>query len=255
MIAELIGAILIGLSLGIFGSGGSILTVPVLVYLAGQDPKLAIAGSLLVVGTISLITSLLNLRQGNISWRHVTWLGLPGIAGTFAGAVSATLVSGSVQLLCFSGLMLLAVSFMWRSKPVSAEPQSPPHNALLIIQGSVIGVLTGFVGVGGGFLLVPALVLLGRLDFSRAAATSLVIIFINSTVGFIQYHHVLAQQSLQLDWTVLALLATFGVGGSLAGQKLAKRLPKAKLQKGFAIFLMIIALFILYQTLPPLLEA
>ncbi|WP_438864840.1 sulfite exporter TauE/SafE family protein [Neptunicella sp.] len=254
MFSVVLGALFIGLSLGIFGSGGSILTVPVLVYLAGQDPKVAIAGSLLVVASISFVASLFNLPKRHISWRHVIWLGLPGIAGTVGGSALASFVSGAVQLLVFAVLMLLAVVFMWRNQSSRQTENRPPNLPLLILQGAIIGVATGFVGVGGGFLIVPALVLMGRLAFHQAAATSLVIIVINSSIGFIHYQHLLSQQSAHLNWTILGILSGCGIAGSLVGQKLVPLLPRRLLQKGFALFLLGMASFVIYQTLPSIIR-
>ncbi|WP_416305894.1 sulfite exporter TauE/SafE family protein [Neptunicella sp. SCSIO 80796] len=250
MFPILLGALFIGLSLGIFGSGGSILTVPVLVYLGGQDPKVAIAGSLLVVASISFVSTLFNLPKRYISWKHVIWLGLPGILGTVAGSSLADLVSGAIQLLVFAVLMLLAVVFMWRNSASLQPENTQPNLPLLILQGATIGVATGFVGVGGGFLIVPALVLIGHLAFYRAAATSLVIIVINSSIGFIHYQHLLSQQALHLNWPVLAILSACGIAGSFVGQKLVPKLPRILLQKSFAIFLLGMASFVIYQTLP-----
>ena len=171
------GAVAIGVSLGLLGSGGSILTVPVLVYLIGQDEKVAIAGSLFIVGTIALAGSLQYLRARLIDWRNVAIFGIPGMVGTYLGAFLAAYVSGIVQLTLFAVVMLLASYLMLR--PIELEHLSdsePRHPWKIAIDGLVVGVITGLVGVGGGFLIVPALVLLGRMQMHRAVATSLVII-------------------------------------------------------------------------------
>jgi len=191
------GAIAIGVSLGLLGSGGSILTVPVLVYLLGQDEKLAIAGSLFVVGTIALAGSLQYLRAKLIDWRNVVIFGGPGMLGTYLGAMLAAYVSGIVQLSLFALVMLLASYFMLR--PVDLEHGASPISRAewkIAIDGLLVGVMTGLVGVGGGFLIVPALVLLGGMPMHRAVATSLVIIALKSYSGFYKYLDVLAQQDL-----------------------------------------------------------
>ena len=159
----LLGALVIGLSLGLFGSGGSILTVPVLLYLLHMPPQLAIASSLLIVAGISLFGSVRNGLQRLISWRHVMWFGIPGMAGTYGGAWLGTLVDTRWQLLVFSLLMLAAALMMWRSKSTETMQAKAFKPAKIVLDGLVVGVITGFVGVGGGFLIVPALVLLGGL--------------------------------------------------------------------------------------------
>ena len=170
------GAIAIGISLGLLGSGGSILTVPVLVYLVGQDEKVAIAGSLFIVGSLALAGSLQFVRAGLINWRTVAIFGLPGMAGTWLGAAIAAYVSGLTQLALFAVVMLLASYLMLR--PIRLADAVPAPRALWKIAGDglAVGVITGLVGVGGGFLIVPALVLLGGLSMHQAVATSMVII-------------------------------------------------------------------------------
>lgn len=244
-----IAALLIGLSLGIFSSGGSILTVPLLVYLAGQEPKLAIASSLIVVGSISFFSSLINIRHSVISWHHVLLFGFPSMTGMVMGASLANFFSGTVQLLSFGFIMLLAVKTMWKSGTSQEQTDVPQNNILLVIYGTIVGIITGFVGVGGGFLIVPALVVLARVPFIKAAATSLVIITLNSFAGFIKYQSVLDAHSLALDWGLLSLVIATGTIGSITGQKFAKRLPRVQLIKGFSIFLLIMAIFIIYESL------
>jgi uncharacterized membrane protein YfcA len=178
------GAIAIGVSLGLLGSGGSIITVPVLVYLLGQDEKVAIAGSLFVVGTIALAGSLQYVRVGLIDWRNVFVFGVPGMAGTYLGALIAAFVPGILQLSFFALVMLVASYMMLRPVPLTDEEHEPREIWKIAIDGLVVGVITGLVGVGGGFLIVPALVLLGGLSIHRAVATSLVIIALKSYSGF-----------------------------------------------------------------------
>ena len=245
------GAIAIGVSLGLLGSGGSILTVPVLVYLLGQDEKVAIAGSLAIVGTIALAGSLQYLRGRLIDWRNVWLFGLPGMIGTYAGAWIAGYVSGLLQLVIFAGVMLLASYFMLRPiRITSAVPAPARHPGKIVADGLAVGALTGFVGVGGGFLIVPALVLLGGLGMHHAVATSLAIIALKSFAGFWKYLDVLADRGLSLDWTVLSVVTALGVIGSLVGNRLAVRLPHDLLKRGFGIFLILTAAFIIWQSAP-----
>ena len=245
------GAIAIGVSLGLLGSGGSILTVPVLVYLIGQDEKLAIAGSLFVVGTIALVGSLQFLRAKLIDWRNVAMFGIPGMAGTYLGALLAAYVPGIVQLSLFAVVMLLASFLMLR--PVDLEHVSSDqerHGVKIAIDGLIVGVITGLVGVGGGFLIVPALVLLGGMPMHRAVATSLFIIALKSYSGFYKYLDVLEKQNLQLDWNTLLIVTGLGIAGSFAGAHFANRLPQHTLKKGFGYFLIVMGIYILARSLP-----
>lgn len=243
------GALFVGFSLGMFGSGGSILTVPILVYLLGQDEKVAIASSLAIVGLVALAGSGPYIRDKLVDWRTVVLFGLPGIAGTYLGAWSSVFVSGGIQLLTFAVVMLLAAVMML--KPVRIEENQEVNREIhkISLDGFVVGALTGFVGVGGGFLIVPALVLLGGLAMQQAIATSLVVIALKSLVGFIKYVDVLEAQHLTLDPLVIAFFAVAGVIGSLGGNAVASSLPQEKLKTGFAIFLVLMAGFIFYQSI------
>ncbi|WP_027672225.1 sulfite exporter TauE/SafE family protein [Rheinheimera baltica] len=244
----LLGAIVIGLSLGLFGSGGSILTVPVLLYLLHMPPQLAIASSLLIVAGISLFGSVRNGLQRLISWRHVLWFGIPGMMGTYGGAWFGTLVDARWQLLVFSLLMLVAAVMMWCSSTGDNAEAKAFKPAKIVLDGLIVGVITGFVGVGGGFLIVPALVLLGGLSMPIGIATSLVIIAMKSFVGFGKYYWVMSEQGVVFDWTTIGLMIVAGIAGSYVGGALGKRLPKAQLQKAFAVFLVIMAAVVIYQS-------
>lgn len=242
-------ALFVGFSLGMFGSGGSILTVPILVYILGQDEKVAIASSLAIVGLVALFGSFTNIRDRLVDWRTVLMFGAPGVVGTYLGAWSSVFVTGSVQLMTFAVVMLIAAYMMLRPVPEAlANPSGERAAHKVVADGLVVGVVTGFVGVGGGFLIVPALVLLGGLTMQRAIATSLVIITLKSVVGFIKYHEVLASEGLQTDMLVIAFFALAGVIGSLGGSAIACRLPQEKLKKGFAYFLVLIGIFILVRS-------
>ncbi len=249
----LIGACAIGLSLGLMGSGGSILTVPVLVYLVDQPEKVAIAGSLIIVGSIALLGAIPYMRQKLVDWNTVWLFGIPGMVGTYAGAWLSTYLSGILQLAIFAVVMLLASYFMLRPKR-NIEGQSDHQRQIIkiVIDGLVVGVITGIVGVGGGFLIVPALVLLGGLTMRVAIATSLVIIVLKSLSGFIKYLDVLEKTGLSLDWMVILIMIVLGGLGSVVGNKIANKVPQDKLKRMFGIFLIVMGLYILYKSVPQL---
>ncbi|GMU45116.1 MAG: sulfite exporter TauE/SafE family protein [Xanthomonadales bacterium] len=244
----LIGALAIGLSLGLLGSGGSILTVPVLVYLLGQPEKVAIAGSLLVVGTIALAGALQWALRDEVDGRSVLLFGLPGMAGTVLGASLATALSGPLQLTIFALVMLVAAQRMLR--PAAAIPPAPVRKRRLAAQGFGVGLLTGVVGIGGGFLILPALVLLGGLSMHRAIGTSLSIISLNAYSGFARHWLALAATGVTLDWRVLGILSAVGCGGSLIGQQVASRLPQQQLKRAFGVLLVLMAAWILWRSAP-----
>ena len=239
------GALFVGFSLGVFGSGGSILTVPILVYLLGQHEKVAIASSLAIVGFVAMLGSIPFIRDKLVDWRIVFLFGIPGVMGTWFGAMSSSWVTGTVQLLTFAVVMLLASLLMLEIIKLPKAPASADHAYYKIAgEGFVVGILTGFVGVGGGFLIVPALVLLGGLSMRQAVASSLIIITFKSLAGFIKYLDVLADQNLEVDWLVIAFFGVAGVIGSFGGNMIANLLPQAALKKGFGVFLVIMAAFI-----------
>lgn len=233
-LSSILGAIAIGVSLGLFGSGGSILTVPVLIHLAGQGEKVAIAGSLFVVGAVAAAGALVYARRGLVHLESVLWFGLPGVVGTYGGAALSRHVSAGAQITLFTLVLLLASLLMFRSPPARKGGPRRQHRLAIVAEGLGVGVLTGLVGVGGGFLILPALVLLGGLDMSLAVGTSLVIIALKSFAGFAKYLDVLAEQGLELDWRVLLTFAAIGVAGSLLGERVGARLPQQILRRAFA---------------------
>ena len=253
MLLALLGALAIGLSLGLLGSGGSILTVPVLHYLVGQPEKLAIGGSLLVVGLIAAAASIPYARSRQVDWKNVLWFGVPGMAGAWAGATLARWVPGAVQLALFAGVMLLAAWRMLLGR-VLERVGHEPHRAAVVAGGVGVGALSGLVGVGGGFLIVPALVLLTRVPMASAVGTSLAVIALNSFTGFAKYLGVLEDQSLVLDWKVLLTVAAVGVVGSYAGNRLGRRLPQVALHRLFGVFLVLMGLFIAVDVAPRLMH-
>lgn len=244
------GAIAIGVSLGLFGSGGSILTVPVLLYLFGQDEKVAIAGSLAVVGLIATVGAIPYVRARLVDWRNVVAFGVPGMAGTYVGAWLAAYVSGAFQLALFALVMLAAAGFMLRPPALDATAVRARASWKIVTDGLFVGILTGLVGVGGGFLIVPALVLLGGLPIHRAVATSLVIVALKSFSGLAKYLDVLAMEGLSLDWRIIFLVAGLGMAGSVAGSALAGRLARDRLTRIFGMFLVAMAILILANAGP-----
>ncbi|HSH44682.1 MAG TPA: sulfite exporter TauE/SafE family protein [Longimicrobiales bacterium] len=261
-------AVLIGLSLGLLGGGGSILTVPVFVYVLGMGAKEAIAMSLAVVGATSLFGAAGHWRAGNVNLRVAVVFGVVAMAGTYLGARLAVFFSGSAQLALFAAVMLLAAFFMFRPARVPAagegsagggqDPGSPgehtgghPRGApsttdlplpLIALEGIAVGVLTGLVGVGGGFLIVPALVLLGKVPMKEAVGTSLLVIAMKSAAGFVGY---LGQ--VEVDWAFMGLFTVLAILGIFLGTWLIRFVPQHTLKRAFAVFLVVMGGFILYQ--------
>jgi hypothetical protein len=216
----------------------------------GQDEKVAIAGSLFIVGSIALAGSLQFVRAGLINWRSVVTFGVPGMAGTYIGAALAAYVSGLMQLALFAVVMLLASILMLRPIRLSNASHAPRAAWKIAGDGLVVGIITGLVGVGGGFLIVPALVLLGGLSMHQAVATSLVVIALKSYSGFYKYLEVLDEQDLSLDWPVLALITVLGIAGSIVGSRLARRVHQDRLKRWFGYFLIVMGIYILARSLP-----
>ncbi|GAB4159242.1 MAG: sulfite exporter TauE/SafE family protein [Cyanobacteria bacterium J069] len=251
-------AVCIGISLGLLGGGGSVLALPVLVYVVGVAPKPAIAMTLVIVGSVSLIGLLPHARRGNVDYKKGAIFGTATMLGAYLGARIATLpwVTSTGQMLLFAIAMLAAAGLMiYRtSQTPPAAPADGPDAALaippvcqycwlwLMTEGLGVGVLTGLVGVGGGFAIVPALVLLGKVPMRQAIGTSLMIIAANSVAGLLGYWG-----KVTLDWP-LTVSFTFLAGvGTLIGGYLAQFVSTRQLQKGFGYFLLAIATFVLLQ--------
>lgn len=254
MAIVLIGALIIGLTLGMLGSGGSAITVPVLVYLVGHGAKESIAESMAIVGLISVAAAIPYARAQQIDWRSVWFFGIPGMIGTFGGAWLGGLASDAVQLIVFGVVLFLAAySMLKRRKPSVIEgdeeesdiPAERPPVWKVATEGSVVGVLTGFVGVGGGFLIVPALVLLGKLSMRLAIGTSLVIIAAKSAVGFAKYEHHLLTTGSTVDVRVIVLFVVIGIAGSYLGRMINTRLDQRVLKRVFAVFLILLGGFVI----------
>lgn len=273
MIWAWLGAAAVGLSLGLLGSGGAILTVPILVYLVGHDEKSAIAESLAIVAAIAVAGVVRAARQRRVDFRSAALLALPGILGTYLGASAAKFIPGAVQLVLLAALMLTASALMFKN---GAKKAAAPNGAaegvttlfagcdpgqscslwVVAAQGIGLGLATGLVGVGGGFLIVPVLVLLRRLPMATAIGTSLAIIGVNSATGFLKYLALLSEhaegsgQAPHVDWAIIGIFAAVGIAGSLVGNFLAGRIYQDTLKRIFAVFLVIMAGYILVRQAP-----
>jgi uncharacterized membrane protein YfcA len=242
-------ALLIGLSLGLLGGGGSVLALPVLVYVVGMDPQTAIPTTLVMVGTVSLVGALPHIRRGQVAWRAGAMFGLATMAGAYLGARLATLpfVTATVQMTVFAGAMLVAAGLMiGRSSRAVEGPYVPPLCRYcwlwLPTEGLLVGALTGLVGVGGGFAIVPALVLLAQVPMTKAIGTSLLIITANSLAGLAGY-----LGRVDLDWHLTVNFTVLAGVGTVAGAYLAQLVAPKHLQKGFGYFLLGIAVLVLWQ--------
>ncbi|MBS1817777.1 MAG: sulfite exporter TauE/SafE family protein [Acidobacteria bacterium] len=249
--AVLLGFV-IGAALGLLGGGGSILTVPIFVYVLGFPPKDAVAMSLAVVGVTSVVGAFGHYGRGNVDLRTAALFGGAATGGTWAGARLAAYVSGALQLAIFGVVMLAAAVFMFRGRrDVAAAGEQAPRSmplALVVGEALAVGVLTGLVGVGGGFLIVPALVLLG-VSMRTAVGTSLAVIAWNSAVGFSSY-----LGRAHFAWVPMALVTAGTLPGIWTGTWAHRYVSQDKLRRGFALFLVCIAAFILYQNLPAVLS-
>ncbi len=261
---ELIGyvsAILIGLVLGLIGGGGSILTVPVLVYLFHVHPSLGTGYSLFIVGITSLIGVVTKWNAKEVDVKTAVLFGIPSMLAVFLirkwilpQIPDPLFTFGDFQLaksrfmmLFFAILMLFAALKMLR--PTNVNTKVAPingHSISLAWQGLVVGLLTGFVGVGGGFLIVPALVMFSKLPMKLAIGTSLFIISVNSLIGF---SGDVWSQGDKMNWSFLALISMLSIVGILIGGQLAKRLETKYLRKGFAWFVFVMSIFILTKEL------
>ena len=246
MTAALLGATAIGLALGLLGAGGSILTVPVLVYGLGMPEKTAIASSLLIVGAIALFGALLEARHGRVVTRCIGAFGVPGIIGAAIGGTVAGYVPAAAQMITFAVVLLLAALTMRR--PETSAPPGPVCGPLwqVATAGTIVGVVTGLIGVGGGFLLVPALLRFARIELRAAMATSLALIALNCGVGLAAQWWSGAVSTVPLDR--VAVFVTVGGAGMLAGRYGGSRLPRRALRQGFTWLLGAIGVFVLVHT-------
>ncbi|MDF3072239.1 MAG: hypothetical protein K0R38_7840 [Polyangiaceae bacterium] len=244
-------AVLVGVSLGLLGGGGSILTVPLLVYGFGLDTHDAIATSLLVVGVTSLAALVPHARRDNVSFRSGLVFGATSMLGAFGAGRIAHLIPASVLLVGFGGMMLLTAVMMMRpqrSLTPKASTQARMWWPKVMLEGLVVGAVTGLVGAGGGFLVVPALVLLGGLPMDRAVGTSLLVIAMKSFAAFLGHFGSIAH----FDFKLAGLVTLAAVLGSLLGGRWAARIPQELLKRGFGWFVVAMGLFVLGQEVPRL---
>ncbi len=248
-------ALLIGISLGLIGGGGSILAVPILAYLFGLDEKMATAYSLFVVGSAALVGSFRQNKNANVDWKTALVFGIPAIIGAWnirhfiiplmpeimftIGDIEVT--RRMVMFGFFAILMLLASYSMLSDRKILERKGETKYNyPIIIVQGILVGAVTGFVGAGGGFLIIPALVTLANLDIKKAIGTSLIIIAINSlTVFFLS-----DALTMDIDWLFLLSFTGIAVAGIFIGAYIGQFLDGKKLKKGFGYFIIVMAIYV-----------
>lgn len=254
------GALIIGLVLGLIGGGGSILTVPILVYLLYLNPVTATAYSLFVVGVSALVGAIRNIQKGLVDFRTAIVFAIPAFIAVYITrkfivpaipgelfSVGSLIITKDIAIMLFFALvMLLASISMIRSnrKDTSEEIVIQYNYPLILVEGFVVGILTGIVGAGGGFLIIPALVLLAKLPMKKAVATSLLIIAIKSLIGFIG-----DVENLIIDWLFLLSFTGISVIGIFIGIYLSNFIEGKKLKKGFGWFVLIMGIYIIYKEL------
>lgn len=233
----------IGLSLGLLGGGGSILTVPALVYVVGQSPQAAVTASLVIVGANSAMGAFMHRSQGSLNWKVALVFGGVGMTAAYLAAGWSKALPSDVLMMLFAVLMLVVGLFMML-KPTPLAREEGRGWLVTILSGAGVGLLTGFLGVGGGFLIVPALVMLVGLPMRQAVGTSLVIIAMNSMAGFLGH-----LDGPPIDLFVVAIFVTAGLMGALAGARLTRFVKPEHLRKGFAAFVIGLAIFLLVDNL------
>lgn len=300
LIIALLLAVLVGVSLGLLGGGGSILTVPILTYVVGMDAREAIASSLFIVGVTSAVSVLSHARAGRVRWKTGLIFGAAGMVGAFAGGLAGGYIAEPVLMVLFAAMMVATATAMIRGRRVKPATATEPRlaestaavvaaggaggsaaagiggdaatasagaecegaspdgaakgaereglpMARIVLDGFLVGLATGLVGAGGGFLIVPALNLLGGLPMAVAVATSLLVIVMKSFAGLAGYLF-----SVQLNWPLLVAFTATAVIGSFIGVKLAGLVPERSLRKGFGWFVLAMGAFVLVQEVPKL---
>ncbi|MBL7723983.1 MAG: sulfite exporter TauE/SafE family protein [Chitinophagaceae bacterium] len=256
-----IASLIIGISLGLIGGGGSILTVPVLVYLFGVEPVLATAYSLFIVGSSSLVGAVPKYKQGMVNLKTAIIFGIPSIAAVFATrkfivpgipkevfSIGDFVVTKSIlMMVLFAILMVFASVSMIRDKKKTQETENGEQKfnyPMILLEGAVVGVLTGLVGAGGGFLIIPALVLFSKLPMKQAVGTSLLIIAAKSLIGFTG-----DLSNFTMDWKLLLSVTALAIAGIFVGDALSKKIDGDKLKKGFGWFVLVMGIYIIVKEL------
>lgn len=244
----ILGAILslfVGLLLGMLGGGGAILTLPMLVYVLHVDSKDAIASSLVVVGTTSFVGMLSHARAGVVQWRVGALFGVAAMAGAYAGGRLAAYIPGQVLLVAFGAIMVTTATLMMRPRKDAQDASKGTNAPVVMLLGALVGTLSGLVGAGGGFLIVPALSIFGGLPMRQAIGTSLFIIAMQSAAGFLGH-----MGHAHLDSTLLLVITSAAIVGSLMGTALGKHVPAPILRRGFAWFVVVMGMFMFFKQLP-----
>jgi len=254
------GAIIIGLTLGLIGGGGSILTVPVLVYLSGVTAVTATAYSLFIVGFSSLVGSVTYMRKGLVSFKTALIFGVPSIIAVYITrryivpaipdevfTLGSLLVTKDILLMLIFAVLMIFASYSMikgRKETEQEEVEQKFNYPMIILEGAVVGLLTGLVGAGGGFLIIPALVILSKLPMKMAIGTSLLIISIKSLIGFTG-----DLATREVDWAFLAIFSALAVAGIFLGSYLSNFIPGKKLKPAFGWFVLIMGVYILTKEL------
>lgn len=246
LIVTLVLTVGVGLSLGLLGGGGTILAVPLLTYVAGMSPQEAIASSMFIIGVTALISVWTHARRGNVHWRTGLIFGVASMAGAFGGGVLGSQLPGVVLMVAFSIMMLVTALAMVIDRRTPSAPKNGKKMPILKIsvEGLAVGLVTGMVGAGGGFLVVPALVLLGGLTMPAAVGTSLLIIALKSFSGMAGY-----LTSVNIDWGPVLTITAVTVAGALVGSALSRHVPDQALKKAFGYFVLAMGVTVLLQEL------
>jgi uncharacterized membrane protein YfcA len=236
--------VLIGVTLGLLGGGGAILSVPVLVYILAVPVKSAVPTSLVVVGLTSLVGVVRHYRAGHVNVRAALVFAPSAAVGSLVGSRLALLMNSRLQLAIFAVVLLVASVRMFQSVHVEEGAGPAPSRPLpfLMAIGAGVGLLTGLVGVGGGFLYVPALTLLAGLDMKHAVGTSLALITVSCAAGFAGY-----LGEVQLDWVLIAIFTTLAFAGVIVGSRLAQKVDATKLRKAFAVLMLVMGVLVLVR--------
>lgn len=251
MTAWLIDSILgfmIGLVLGFLGGGGSILTVPVLVYIVGQSPQAAVTASLIIVGSNASMGAMFHRRSGSLNWRVALLFGGVGMVTAYFAAGFSHHIPAPVLMTLFAVLMLVVGGLMILRKTPARGDEEPRGWVVTLLSGAGVGILTGFLGVGGGFLIVPALVMLVGLPVRQAVGTSLIVIAMNSMAGFLGH-----LSNLTLDMVVVGIFVGAGLVGAFAGARLARILKPEMVRTSFAVFVVLLGVFLLVDNVSKML--